>query len=357
MSLLTACGTYEVPEITTEITESTEATTEEETTEATTEEVVEEESLFKTIQGIYMFTSGVGGWGTELEIKEDGTFTGTYHDSDMGVTGDGYPNGTVYQAEFSGTFSEPQMIDEYTYSMNMESLTLKNAVGEEEIIDGVKYVYSDPYGLDNAEVFEVYLPGKPTAELSEEYISWARIKFWGEDTPETLDFCGLYNVNGQEGFVQEEIEEENEEVTEEQTGNTDIGQLLLKSDDADETVTQIEELLQNSYGVEMEDLYSEGISVPLGIEGKLDGETVYESWKEGSAQFTYSGKRIGDITVCGVYPGLSENEVEGLLEDEGFYKTEYGGYATGEKEGDYEISVESEAGAVTSINICQVVEY
>jgi hypothetical protein len=228
MSLLTACGTYEVPEITTEITESTEATTEEETTEATTEEVVEEESLFKTIQGIYMFTSGVGGWGTELEIKEDGTFTGTYHDSDMGVTGDGYPNGTVYQAEFSGTFSEPQMIDEYTYSMNMESLTLKNAVGEEEIIDGVKYVYSDPYGLDDAEVFEVYLPGKPTAELSEEYISWARIKFWGEDTPETLDFCGLYNVNGQEGFVQEEIEEESEEEATTESDETDKAEKLAK---------------------------------------------------------------------------------------------------------------------------------
>ena len=43
----------------------------------------------------YIFTSGVGAWETELTLYADGTFTGQFHDSNMGETGYGYPNGTV----------------------------------------------------------------------------------------------------------------------------------------------------------------------------------------------------------------------------------------------------------------------
>ena len=39
------------------------------------------------------FASGAGGWDSELEGTEDGTFTGEYHDSEMGVTGDGFFSG------------------------------------------------------------------------------------------------------------------------------------------------------------------------------------------------------------------------------------------------------------------------
>ena len=42
-----------------------------------------------------MFSSGAGGWSTELKVADDGTFTGAYHDSEMELTGENYPNGTV----------------------------------------------------------------------------------------------------------------------------------------------------------------------------------------------------------------------------------------------------------------------
>ncbi|MEO2301803.1 hypothetical protein [Bifidobacterium longum] len=32
----------------------------------------------------------VGAWGTVMKVNKDGTFSGSYHDSDMGATGDGY---------------------------------------------------------------------------------------------------------------------------------------------------------------------------------------------------------------------------------------------------------------------------
>ena len=51
--------------------------------------------LFSLIRGqLFEFSSGVGAWSTELTMLEDGTFWGNFHDSEMGETGEGYPNGT-----------------------------------------------------------------------------------------------------------------------------------------------------------------------------------------------------------------------------------------------------------------------
>ena len=47
-----------------------------------------------------VFSSGAGAWGTVLELAPDGAFTGSFHDTNMGETGEGYPNGTVYLCSF-----------------------------------------------------------------------------------------------------------------------------------------------------------------------------------------------------------------------------------------------------------------
>ena len=49
----------------------------------------------------YDFCSGAGGWGEEFTIERDGYFSGTYHDSEMGVVGEEYPNGTYYCCNYS----------------------------------------------------------------------------------------------------------------------------------------------------------------------------------------------------------------------------------------------------------------
>lgn len=67
-----------------------------------------EQFLFESMLHRYGFSSGAGAWGTYFYLEKDGTFTGRFHDSEMGETGDGYPNGTVYISEFSGKFSAPQ---------------------------------------------------------------------------------------------------------------------------------------------------------------------------------------------------------------------------------------------------------
>ena len=160
-----------------------------------------EDNLFAVLADQFSFASGAGGWSTELMISDDGSFTGDYHDSDMGDSGDDYPNGTVYVCSFSGRFGDVKKINDTTYSMHLKEISLDNEVGDEWIEDGVRYVASEPYGLDNADEIMVYLEGTPTADLPEEFISWiAMPRAWGEDIPEVLPCQGLYNVAGQEGF-------------------------------------------------------------------------------------------------------------------------------------------------------------
>ncbi|MBQ8305970.1 MAG: DUF1311 domain-containing protein [Blautia sp.] len=148
----------------------------------------------------FAFSSGVGAWGTVLTVDADGSFRGDYHDSNMGETGDGYPNGTIYVSQFSGRFTEPEPVNEYTCRFRIESMELSEEPDTSDIADGVRYVYSEPYGLDNAEDFYLYLPGAPVAALPEDFVRW--YGFNGMDMPseDYLPDYGLYNENAAEGF-------------------------------------------------------------------------------------------------------------------------------------------------------------
>lgn len=79
----------------------------------------------------FFFASGAGGWSTVLYINKDGSFYGNYHDSDMGSMGEGYPHGTIYYCDFTGRFSAPVQVNDYTYSMQIEELTYARDAGTE----------------------------------------------------------------------------------------------------------------------------------------------------------------------------------------------------------------------------------
>lgn len=122
----------------------------------------------------YSFMSGAGGWSTDFKIEKDGFFHGLYHDSDMGSTGEGYENGTFYMCSFEGKFKNLKKISDLCYEMELDTVTYANEAGTSEIIDNVLYAYTDWYGLEGTEVYRVYLPGTPIADLSEEVGMWIR---------------------------------------------------------------------------------------------------------------------------------------------------------------------------------------
>lgn len=148
----------------------------------------------------FIFSSGAGGWGTWMMVRADGSFSGTYSDSDMGSKGEGYPNGTIFQSDFSGRFTEPEQVDTHTYSMQIGQLEYAEEIGREEIKDGILYKYADAYGLDGTKEILVHLPGTPLETLSEEVRSW--IGYYGLSvvTDKELSFYVLENEAQGYGF-------------------------------------------------------------------------------------------------------------------------------------------------------------
>ncbi len=174
---------------------------------------------------MFIFSSGAGGWGTELFVKPDGSFSGRYSDSDMGSTGPGYEYGTVYQCDFSGRFSKDvRSAGPLMHSLKIESIEYEKKPETEEIIDNIKYVYTGPYGiegLDKETGYDAPLvfmeAGAVTSALNEEELSWVSMNHFGcslgedrdyvEDVPEELPYAVLLNNVDEYAFFAENISE------------------------------------------------------------------------------------------------------------------------------------------------------
>lgn len=155
----------------------------------------------------FWFSSGAGGWGTTLTLMPDGTFWGEYYDSDMGDTGEDYPNGIQYRCDFYGKFTEPVQVNAYTYEFQIATIRYNREPGEEEIVGGRKYIYSEPYGLEEATKLHLYLPEASTEELPKEYLEWVNMGH-ADSAEDTLGYYGLYNVSMKEGFSSGKISKE-----------------------------------------------------------------------------------------------------------------------------------------------------
>lgn len=159
------------------------------------------EFAFSDLSGlVFTFCSGVGAWATEMTIAEDGSFSGRFHDSDMGDTGETYPNGTVYGCLFEGQFEIGEKLSDTALKLKMTALTQPEGSVPQAIEDGILYITSDPYGLTGTDEMILYLPGTPVSELPEGYLMWAHFY---DGLPEKLPFYGLYNEKEECGFVGE----------------------------------------------------------------------------------------------------------------------------------------------------------
>ena len=144
----------------------------------------------------FVFSSGTGGWSTTLSIGPNSIFSGVYHDSDMGVTGPGYPGGTVSYSKFSGQFKQVHQLNPNLYEMYIENLQYENPVGGSEIKEGQKYDYTEAYGISKNHRMAIYLPGTKISTLPEE----VRLFSYGL-IPEDSQTLPVYVIQGDmEGF-------------------------------------------------------------------------------------------------------------------------------------------------------------
>lgn len=167
---------------------------------------------FANVQFTYIPGSDAGqdiavGGQTGMRIQEDGSFSASYYAMDMEDTGEDYQGGTMYYGSGFGQIAEPVRVDDYTYKAKVESITYSEA-GEESLQGDMCMVYTEVYGLEEAEEFMIYLPGKKVAQLPEAYIKGVKEQLCDENgnLPETLPFYGIFNESTQTGFVGEEID-------------------------------------------------------------------------------------------------------------------------------------------------------
>lgn len=138
--------------------------------------------LPKDMDPEFYYTSGAGAWYTELILNADGSFEGTYNDSE----GD-----KVYTAEFTGKFGDIKQINDYSYSMTLTELQTERQEGEEWDENGIHYVATAPNGLETGAEYVLYTPDAPTAELSDDFLSWHPLNIDKESSRE-LDCYALY---------------------------------------------------------------------------------------------------------------------------------------------------------------------
>ena len=168
------------------------------------------ETLYQTLPENFFFSSGAGGWATEIFLQEDGSFTGDFHDSEMGDSGEGYPYGTIYVCSFKGKFTDAEQISPFSWSLKLEELIQEGKEGDETIEEEIRYVVSTPYGFEDCEEFILYVPGAPVGEMDEDCLMWTNM-YLGFEEKETLPegFFILYNPAAGDAFVgRMELEEE-----------------------------------------------------------------------------------------------------------------------------------------------------
>ena len=178
--------------------ESSEASAEAESgAEKEDEKAAGVQEIYADMDGIvFGFYSGVGAWETMLEVAPDGSFKGQFYDANMGETGEGYDNGTIYECTFTGKFSEAEKVDDTSYSAKVEELNYeKEKDGSDQYIeDKTLHIMTEPYGLGLGDEIIIYTPDKKISELSEGFMSWMMWKI--PDDAETLGGIGIYNVTG-----------------------------------------------------------------------------------------------------------------------------------------------------------------
>lgn len=147
-----------------------------------------------------VFSSGAGGWRTQITLKDDGTFVGDYYDSELGSSGPGFEY-TVYICEFSGKYEITKQIDDYSYSLNFTEVIAQKDKDTQWIDDSIKYVYSEPYGVIKGTEYILYTDATPVEVLSDDILMWWPHRYnYKEDNINTLSCYALYNETDSIGF-------------------------------------------------------------------------------------------------------------------------------------------------------------
>ena len=162
-----------------------------------TETVSEKISIPDEIPENFILEGGNGLWSTTLTIKKDGSYSGKY----LEQTGEENYENTLYYnyniAEFFGEFKSIEKIDDFTYCLTVGSYSKKYETGDYWIEENKIYNTAEGEGFYGCEKFMIYLPGKSTSGLSENFLMWLPDKI----SDGKLTTFVLHNTEHNYGFV------------------------------------------------------------------------------------------------------------------------------------------------------------
>ena len=163
-------------------------------------EPVDVETALSSVPANFFFSSGAGGWDTDLTLYEDGSFSGVFHDFDLG-SGDGkYEHGVCYICEFTGSFEDFCYVSEGTFSMRLGELNYSYGDGDEWDEDGTHYIPANAYGIAGGDLFYIFYKGHPLSTLPGEFRDWVRYNNNLEENG-NLGIYGLFNLSEKAGFA------------------------------------------------------------------------------------------------------------------------------------------------------------
>ncbi len=99
---------------------------------------------------------------------------------------------------------------------------------------------------------------------------------------------------------------------------SDLGLLILSED---RFLNAAQTLLSEKYGVELEVPEPDFEEHTVGL---VDGREVFSFMALDAGSLSYSGEKVGDVTIFGIYPGISVDDAWKKLNACGFYASPYG---------------------------------
>ena len=152
----------------------------------------------------YLMSSGAGGWAAYFNVDASGSFVYNYHDFDIGK---------YYICHAQGTLGEVTQIDDYTYTVEVLSMTYEYNEGDEWTetdMDGIEidYVAADSYGIHEGDILYFYLDGIDISQLSEDYLRWyaapRAVPF--DEVPNPFPVAGYYNAVEGAAYIEDTYE-------------------------------------------------------------------------------------------------------------------------------------------------------
>lgn len=130
---------------------------------------------------------------------------------------------------------------------------------------------------------------------------------------------------------------------------SDLGLLILNEE---YFLDAAKELLSEKYDVKLDQPEPNFEEYTVGI---ISGREIFSFTALDSGDLSYSGEKVGDVTIFGIYPGISVDGAWEKLKAYGFYASPYGEVEncliTGEGFGNVSIWFSAEDGIVTDITV------